>query len=122
VLGGVNAAYAVASKCQHPQEAAELVMELTSVETGRAWAETRRIPALDPKLIEGALAPETQAAAKLLARARDIQLYYDQALPPELAQEHKSTTQALLGGSKTPEQAAELMEKKARAVAEREKK
>ncbi|HOX04945.1 MAG TPA: extracellular solute-binding protein [Planctomycetota bacterium] len=122
VLGGVNAGYAVSSRCSHTGEAAALIMELTSVATGREWAATRRIPALDPKLLEGALASETCPAAEILARARDIQLYYDQALPPELAQEHKSTAQALLGGSKTPEEAARLMEQKARAIAEREKK
>jgi raffinose/stachyose/melibiose transport system substrate-binding protein len=121
VLGGINAAYAVSAKCPYPKEAAELVMELTSVATGKEWAATRRIPALDPKLIGESLAPETRAAAAILEGAKGIQLYYDQALPPELAQEHKSTTQALLAGLKTPEEAASLMEKKARAIAEREK-
>jgi raffinose/stachyose/melibiose transport system substrate-binding protein len=122
VLGGINAAYAVSAKCPYPQEATELVLELTSLETGREWAGTRRIPALDTKLIDAALCPETRPAAAILGRAKDIQLYYDQALPPELGQEHKNTAQGLLSGAKTSEQAARLMEQKARAVAEREKK
>jgi raffinose/stachyose/melibiose transport system substrate-binding protein len=122
VLGGINAAYAVSAKCQFPQEAAELVLELTSVETGREWAGTRRIPALDPKLIDAALSPETRPAAEILGRAKGIQLYYDQALPPELGQEHKNTTQGLLSGAKTAEEAARIMEHKARAIAERDAK
>lgn len=122
VLGGINAAYAVSAKCAYPKEAAELVMELTSLETGRQWAGTRRIPALDGSLVADSLAPETQAAAAILSRASAIQLYYDQAMGPELAQEHKSTAQALLAGTKTPEEAARLMEQKARAIAERGRK
>jgi raffinose/stachyose/melibiose transport system substrate-binding protein len=65
------------------------------------------------------LPPESRGVAEILGRAKAIQLYYDQALPPELGEVHKTTTQGLLGGTKTPEEAARLMEEKAREVARR---
>ena len=111
VLGGVNAGYAVSSKCPHPQEAAALLIELTSLETCRLWAaETGRIPAL---ALSGEavtlLPPETREVAALLGNARGIQLYYDQALPRDLADLHKTTTQGIFAGTKTPVEAARLM-------------
>jgi len=119
VVGGVNAAYAVSSRCAHPDLAVKLVLELTSVESARRWAATGRIPALRKSLVEKFLAPETKDPAAVLAGASGIQLYYDQALSPELAQLHKSTTQGLFAGTKTPAEAARLMEAKARSIAAR---
>ncbi|HBN94712.1 MAG TPA: ABC transporter substrate-binding protein, partial [Firmicutes bacterium] len=43
-----------------------------------------------------------------------VQLWYDQSLPPELAQVHLDTTQALFGLEMTPEEAAQTMEEAAR--------
>ena len=43
---------------------------------------------------------------------------YDQTLPPELAELHKDTTQALFGLSMTPEEAAKKMEAKAEELLE----
>lgn len=118
VLGGVNAGYAVSSQCRHPDEAVALIRELTSVETAREWAKTGRIPALRTDLVQAMLPSETREVAAVLGRAEAIQLYYDQALPPELAELHKTTTQGVLGGTTTPEDAARLMEEKARALLE----
>lgn len=119
VLGGVNAGYAVSSACEHPDEAVALIRELTSLETAKAWARTGRIPALGADLARPMLPPETREVAGVLGRAKAIQLYYDQALPPELGELHKTTTQGILGGTRTPEEAARLMEEKARAISER---
>ncbi|MHC5058118.1 MAG: extracellular solute-binding protein [Planctomycetota bacterium] len=116
VLGGMNAGYAVSSKCAHPDEAVALVRELTSLESARAWAATGRIPALTAELAAPMLPPETRGAAEILGKAHRIQLYYDQALPPELAELHKTTTQGILGGTTSPEEAARLMEDAARRV------
>jgi raffinose/stachyose/melibiose transport system substrate-binding protein len=120
VVGGVNAGYAVSSKCASPDLAVRLVLELTSVRTARAWAGTGRIPALRKKLVAEFLTPETRDPAAVLESASAIQLYYDQALSPELAEVHKSTTEGLFAGTKTPEEAARTMEEKARAIAARE--
>lgn len=116
VLGGVNSGYAVSSKCAHPDTAVALVRELTSLESARAWAATGRIPALAADIAVPMLPPETRDVAAILGQASAIQLYYDQALPPELAELHKTTTQGVLGGTTSPERAARLMEEKARAV------
>lgn len=43
-----------------------------------------------------------------------VQLWYDQSLPPELAQVHLDTTQALFGLEMTPEEAAQTMEQAAK--------
>jgi len=120
VLGGVNAGYAIARGCRHPDAAVALVTELTGAAAAEAWARTGRIPALAPERARALLPPESQAIADVLGRARAIQLYYDQALPPELGEVHKTTTQGLFAGTKTPAEAARLMEQKARAMAERE--
>ncbi len=119
VVGGVNAAYAVSAKCKHPELAARLLLELTSTKTAQAWAGTGRIPALKTSHVEKFLKPEARDVAAVFERAAAIQLYYDQALSPELAQLHKSTTQGLFAGTKTPEEAARLMEEKAAAIAAR---
>ena len=118
VLGGMNAGYAVSSKCAQSDAAVALVRELTSLTSARAWAETGRIPALTADLAVPMLPPETRDAAAILGKASAIQLYYDQALPPELAELHKTTTQGILGGTTSPEEAAQLMEEAAaRALA-----
>jgi len=122
VLGGVNAGYAISARCGYPDGAVALVRELTSLGAAREWATTGRIPALATKLVEPMLPPETREVATILGKASGLQLYYDQALPPELGAVHKTTTQGILGGTKTPEEAARLMEEAARAIAERGKK
>jgi raffinose/stachyose/melibiose transport system substrate-binding protein len=45
------------------------------------------------------------AAWKDFSSASDVQLWYDQYLPPEVSEVHKSTSQELFGLTKTPEQA-----------------
>jgi raffinose/stachyose/melibiose transport system substrate-binding protein len=119
VVGGVNAGYAVSAACRAPDLAVKLVLELTSEQSAREWAGTGRIPALGTERVGEFLKPETREPAAVLEKAGIIQLYYDQALDPELAQVHKSTTQGLFAGTKTPAEAARLMEEKARAIAER---
>ena len=58
----------------------------------------------------------TQSALQLLQAAGDIQPYYDQYLPPRLAEEHKKTTQALFALTLKPAEAAERMAQCAREV------
>ena len=47
-----------------------------------------------------------------------MQMPYDQTLPPELAELHKDTTQAIFGLEMTPKEAAEKMEQKAEETLE----
>jgi raffinose/stachyose/melibiose transport system substrate-binding protein len=119
VVGGVNAAFAVSSSCRYPDLAVELIRELTAPDAVRAWCESGRIPALradDAAL--AALPGPTRAAFRLLETAAALQPYYDQYLPPRLAEMHKTTTQGLFAGTLTPEQAAARMEACARELAE----
>ncbi len=49
--------------------------------------------------------PCMQQVWKDFSSASNVQLWYDQYLPPEVAEVHKSTSQELFGLTKTPEQA-----------------
>src|SRR5207249_3353489 len=61
--------------------------------------------------------PIVRQMAKMLSDAPTIQLYYDQALPPALAQVHLDTAQQLFGLSITPEEAARKMQEAATKTA-----
>ena len=54
--------------------------------------------------------------SKVLEQAEYLQTFYDQTLPPELAEAHLDTTQAIFGLSMTPEEAAKQVEEKAKEV------
>jgi len=130
VVGGINAAYAVSSSCPSPEAAVALLEELTSDETSAAWEETGRFSALlwtgneEAARREERLAiafPSRAEAARILRAAGSLQLYYDQALPPRLAELHKQTTQGLLmeHNPLSPEEAARQMEAAARGALRR---
>ncbi len=59
-----------------------------------------------------------QEMSELLESSEAMQTYYDQTLPPELAQVHLDTTQALFGLSTTPEEAMAEVEASAQEVIE----
>lgn len=111
IVGGVNCAFAVSTACKHPREAVELVRFLTAEEVGEAWCRIGRIPAVRvSERAQAALPAPTRAALGLLKAAKSLQPYYDQYLPPRLAEEHKKTTQGLFARTLTPRQAADRME------------
>jgi len=112
VVGGVNCGFAVSRSCENPDRAVTLLRFLTDAQVGEEWCRIGRIPAL--RVREEALAElpvPTRAALDLLQAAKTIQPYYDQHLPPRLAEEHKKTTQEIFAGTLTPAEAAERMEK-----------
>jgi len=117
IVGGINAAYAISSRCLNKEEAFGLLEELVSDTTAKQWGETGRIPALNATVISPLLEKHTLKAALLLFGAPEIQLYYDQYLPPALAELHKTTTQSLIAGTTTPTAAARDMETLARETA-----
>ena len=115
VVGGVNCAFAVSRSCENSEKAAALLRFLTDEQVGEEWCRIGRIPALrvgDEALDE--LPVPTRAALDLLRAAKTIQPYYDQHLPPRLAEEHKKTTQEIFAGTLTPAEAADRMEKLAK--------
>lgn len=110
VVGGVNCGFAVSAHSEHPELAVDLLRELTSARVAEQWCRIGRIPAV--KVSENApagLPAPTKAAWELLHAAPALQPYYDQYLPPRLAEVHKSTTQALFAKTTTPEEAARKM-------------
>lgn len=114
VVGGVNCAFAVSKSCKRPDKAVDLLRFLTAPEMAEAWCRIGRIPALAVKDEALASLPApTRDALALLRAAKSIQPYYDQYLPPRLAEEHKKTTQGLLAGTLKPDEAAARMEKAA---------
>jgi raffinose/stachyose/melibiose transport system substrate-binding protein len=58
--------------------------------------------------------PMLQQILKLVQQAPNVQLWYDQYLPPSVAEVHKDTSQALFALSMTPEAAAKALEVAAR--------
>lgn len=69
-------------------------------------ANSRMVPVKGLQLAD----PLLQRLMSTVVSAPSVQLWYDQELPPQLAELHKDTVQALFGLSITPEQAARKME------------
>ncbi|HIC88976.1 MAG TPA: extracellular solute-binding protein, partial [Anaerolineae bacterium] len=115
VVGGTNTAYAIASTCKHPELAVELLKELSSDETVKELVEVvGRVSGVKVEVDATKVPPLTLKAMKTLETAGHLQLYYDQYLPPAMAETHKDTTQALFGKTMTPEEAAQAMEEAAK--------
>ena len=93
VLGGTNAAYAVSAKSKHKDLAFKLVQFLSDEAAAQGWAEAKRIPAREVDLPNAA--PVLAQSLQLLEAAPRLQLYYDQALEPAVAEKHKPQTQLL---------------------------
>lgn len=114
VVGGTNTAYAIASTTKHPEAAVELLKELSSDETVKELVEVvGRVSGVKAQVDVAKVPPLTVKAMKALETAGHLQLYYDQYLPPAMAETHKDTTQALFGKTMTAEEAAQAMEEAA---------
>lgn len=116
VVGGVSPVFSVAQQTDHPELAAELVNELASLETATEMANNAgSISAVMGVEYDD---PYIQEMSEVLESSEAMQTYYDQTLPPELAQVHLDTTQALFGLSMEPEEAMDEVEEKAEEVLE----
>jgi raffinose/stachyose/melibiose transport system substrate-binding protein len=104
MVGGTGQAFAVSAKAPKETDAA-LIEMFGSEQFGKDVAEGGFMPALVgyDKFIKD---PIVQEMAKAFSVATYVQLYYDQFLPPALAQVHLQTTQDLFGKVTTPEKAA----------------
>ena len=100
LIGGINAAYAVAAKSKHKDLAFELVRFLTDEAAARDWAATGRIPARKVEMKDAA--PVLAEALALIEGASRIQLYFDQALEPAVGALHKPYTQSLFAAEASP--------------------
>jgi raffinose/stachyose/melibiose transport system substrate-binding protein len=112
VLGTLGDNYvSVSAACPAKDAAAELVKTLTDdVAAAGRLADARVMPLKGIKIDD----PFVNGLYKAIVEAPSVQLWYDQELPPKLGEVHKDTSQALLGLSITPEEAARQMEEAAK--------
>lgn len=116
VGGATGPVWSVASESEHPELAAEFIKALTTKETSQKFTDrTGTLTAVKGVVPKDDFVKEFYEVAQ---NASHIQMPYDQTLPPELAELHKDTTQALFGLSMTPEEAAKKMEAKAEELLE----
>lgn len=108
VVGSVgNNFYSVSSTCKSPEAAYKLIKTMVDDESVQArLADNRLVPVKGLKVSD----PTMQRVLKIVNDASTVQNWYDQELPPQLAELHKDTVQALFGLSITPEEAAHKME------------
>ncbi len=106
--------FSVSTKAEEPKLAAEFLNLMTTKENAQIYTDTTgSLTAVNDA------APNDETMKPIydyLATATHMQMPYDQTLPPELAEVHKDTTQALFGLSMTPEEAAKQMEAKAKEM------
>jgi raffinose/stachyose/melibiose transport system substrate-binding protein len=99
--------YSVSKACKYPDAAVELVKTLVDDASVQArLAEGRIVPVKGLTVTD----PGKLRLLKMLSDASNVQLWYDQELPPALGELHKDLVQSLLGLSITPEEAANKME------------
>ncbi|MFD2213387.1 extracellular solute-binding protein [Metabacillus endolithicus] len=108
--------WSVAQNSENPDLAAELVNELTSKETAQNY--TDRTGSLTGVKDVVPADEFTKRFYEVVEQATHLQMPYDQTLPPELAELHKDTIQAVFGLDMTPEDAAKKMEEKAKELLE----
>ncbi|MTI59682.1 MAG: extracellular solute-binding protein [Firmicutes bacterium] len=101
--------YSVAKSAGNKELAVEFLKYLTDEEMAAGLVEIGNIPPFNgvSELIKQ---DRQRRIYETLQKANHIQLWYDQALPLELAEVHLNTTQALFGLQMTPEEAADAME------------
>jgi len=114
-LGGTGEAFAISAKAPAQADAA-LIEMLSSDQFGKDIAAASLLPAL-VGYDKGIQDPLEQQMAKSLGGATYVQLYWDQFLPPALAQVSLQTTQDLFGKTTTPEKAAGDLEAAAEKAA-----
>lgn len=110
IVGGGNAIHIYAGT-KHPNEAFDLLVTLSDLKYGQDMIDKS-------SMISGVKGikisePLIQKQYDVLMSAKFMQNFYDQYLPPALAEVHKDTTQALFGLTATPAQAAKMVEAKA---------
>jgi len=114
VVGGVSPVFSVAAKSKYPDKAIELIKMLTSQELAQQFSDkTSAISAVKGVEYKDPFAIQLN---EMLSKAGYLQTFYDQTLPPDLAELHKDTTQALFGETMTPAEAAKQMEAKAKEI------
>ncbi|MDR3517085.1 MAG: extracellular solute-binding protein [Azospirillaceae bacterium] len=97
----------VSAQCPETSAAVNLVKTMTDDKAAQGRLDDRRMMPLKGLSVSD---PLLKSINLLIGNAPNVQLWYDQELPPKLGEVHKDTTQALFGLSVTPEAAAQQME------------
>ncbi|MEA4858970.1 MAG: extracellular solute-binding protein [Sphaerochaeta sp.] len=110
IVGGGNVIH-VYGGTKYPKEAFDLLVVLSDLEYGQDMINgSSMITGVKGIQIQDTLIKQQY---DVLMGAKVMQNFYDQYMPPALAEVHKDTTQALFGLTMTPAQAAKLVEAKA---------
>lgn len=91
--------YSVAAACKYPKEAFELIQYMID---DKAVAERAAIGRIVPVKSFTTDDPMLKEVLRLLKQAPNVQLWWDQYLPPDLGQASLDTTQALFSLTQTP--------------------
>ena len=114
LVGGTNPTYSISAKAVERgvfNEAVEFLRLLSSERWATRWLEEAKelvaIKGIDP---DPATDPLLYDVSVTLGEASHLQNYYDQFLPPALAQSHLDTCQAVFGLILSPQEAMEQWE------------
>jgi raffinose/stachyose/melibiose transport system substrate-binding protein len=113
VIGTVGDGFmSISTECKDPAAAFKLIQTMTDDTSMQGRVLDKKIPPVKNITITDPFLKRLQA---LITEAPNVQLWYDQELPPKLGELHKDTSQELFGLSVTPEAAAQQMEVAAKA-------
>lgn len=110
--------YHITSSCKYPDEAFEMMTYLLDDTAVAGRLATGRIPPLNGMTLDK---PILQTIFANVEAAPDVQLWYDQALPPEVAQVHKNTSQEIFGKTLTPAEADKQLQEAMQAYLQKKK-
>ncbi len=100
--------YSVAEKCENKEMAVEFLRYLTDEKAKQELLAVGNIPPISG-VADDLDDPMLQSIFRVVEEAESSQLWYDQDLPPEIAQVHLNQLQGLFGGDVTPEEKAQAM-------------
>lgn len=103
--------YSVSTDCKNPDEAFELIQYLIDDASVEERIAAGKVPPVKDISVDD---PMQQGILDILSGADTVQLWYDQYLPPELAEVHLDTSQKIFGGEMTSQEAAAQLEKAAK--------
>ncbi len=99
--------YSVSSRCERPDLAFELIQYLIDDQAVKLRLEAGRFPPLTGVELINPLIAKVRDCVEA---APNIQLWYDQWLPPKLAEAHKDICRQVFSGGMTAKEAAQALE------------
>ncbi len=114
MVGIAAPVWSVYSRTKYPNESIKLIKFLTGQKISQEYANGSG--SISARKDVNSTDTFVQQVENMTKKAKNIQMVYDQTLPPEIAQAHLSTTQELFGLTITPKAAAETVESKAKSV------